>query len=207
MITKKYTTEDLVNTFINQVKKYKSYNLILAGGKTPVAFYKSLSDSNFKIPKNCILTDERVVEKGDSKSNEVTLNDSGIIKLLDESYVPILTDLKPEKEAERINKILNKDFSKNNICVLGMGKDGHIAGIMKNSNALTSENDFVYADNKAKSKKRLTITKKLIQDKCDIVFLIITKEKLKAFKKGLKQKDSPIKVLDGIKERVIVAIV
>ena len=118
--------EALMSLF-NELSKPVS-RIVLSGGSTPISFYEILSDkdiswSNYQI----LLSDERKVEVSSLLSNEGTIKTIINHHSFNSSFVSLL-----DEDAEsKLSAIESYD-----LCILGMGNDGHIASIFPNMSNL-----------------------------------------------------------------------
>jgi len=166
--------------------------LFLSGGSTPKELYKILaSEKKLKIGLSAIV-DERFGPKMHEGSNEKMIKDSGLFKYFKVFNIPIQTILigkdiestAREYEEKIIN--INKTY-KQKIAILGIGEDGHTAGI---SSGFKNSNKFVVSiDNfPSEYKQRITLTFKALEKLDKLILLVLGKEKLEAltkmFKKG-----------------------
>ena len=114
-------------SLFNELSKPVS-RIVLSGGSTPISFYEILSDkdiswSNYQI----LLSDERKVEVSSLLSNEGTIKTIINHHSFNSSFVSLL-----DEDAEsKLSAIESYD-----LCILGMGNDGHIASIFPNMSNL-----------------------------------------------------------------------
>ena len=134
----------LIRLFKAKIKKRgsKRFSFVLAGGKSPINLYKILSKDK-SIPWKKIdffFTDERYVNIHSKNSNikmcKKYLLDK--IKISKNQIYEIVTDkISVKKSVLDYENKIKKYFLKRNKCfnlmLLGLGKDGHIASLFKNS--------------------------------------------------------------------------
>ncbi len=132
---------DLAASILQIVADSQS-TLYLSGGKTPKELYKRLADSEIDggarfAPGAVGMVDERFGEKLHEKSNELMLKEAGLLRyfdMLNIAFYPILQTGTREDTAEAYDekiRSLNAVF-KRSIAVLGVGVDGHTAGVAPN---------------------------------------------------------------------------
>jgi 6-phosphogluconolactonase/glucosamine-6-phosphate isomerase/deaminase len=107
----------------------------LSGGKTPKGLYKNLAKDERIAPGAVGLVDERYGERFHANSNEKMLKESGLLRYLeivDIPFYPILRGgMSREETAEAYDvqmRLLQNTFVKH-VGILGIGADGHTAGI------------------------------------------------------------------------------
>ncbi len=132
----------LYDTLINNIKSNKKILLIVAGGSN-VPIIKAVFD---KLPDDLtsnidlILSDERYGSSDFKDSNFVKLQKAGF-NIKKAHFENILTN----QSIDESTRILENQFARGDkkaeviIALLGIGQDGHIAGILPNSKALNSE--------------------------------------------------------------------
>lgn len=108
--------------------------LYLSGGSTPKPLYETLAWEEKLNPGIVGLIDERYGEPLHNHSNEKMLILSGLIRyfsMLDIPYYPILRGVSLEETAKRYDNLYRSlgTVYRQSIGILGIGKDGHIAGI------------------------------------------------------------------------------
>ena len=209
-IIKKKNEKSLIREFlqifkreIDKKKKSKSrLSFVLTGGSSPINLYKKLAKSNIDWSNiDLFWGDERFVSNKSKNSNFKLANDLFIkkvkIKKQNLFYINTKTKNINQSSLEYQNKI--KRYFKNkkirfDICLLGMGNDGHVASIFPNTNILkksivspVTRGDF----------KRITIGLKVINNSKKIFLWLSKKSKTSIFKKlRLKGKKIPINNLN-----------
>ena len=210
-IIKKKNEKSLIREFlqifkreIDKKKKSKSrLSFVLTGGSSPVNLYKKLAKSNIDWSNiDLFWGDERFVSNKSKNSNFKMANDLFIkkVKIKKQNLFYINTKRKDinQSSVEYQNKI--KNYFKNkkikfDICLLGMGNDGHVASIFPNTNILKKKS-IVSPVNRGDF-KRITIGLKVINNSKKIFLWLSKKSKTSIFKKlRLKGKKIPINNLN-----------
>lgn len=109
--------------------------LFLSGGRTPKDMYHTLSEDKELSVGAVALVDERYGPKLHPNSNELMIKESGLLSYLEfinVSFHPILEESATREETakhyDETVRFLFNGFSKT-IAILGIGLDGHTAGI------------------------------------------------------------------------------
>ena len=210
-IIKKKNEKSLIKEFlqifkreIDKKKKSKSrLSFVLTGGSSPINLYKKLAKSNIDWSNiDLFWGDERFVSNKSKNSNFKMANDLFIkkVKIKKQNLFYINTKRKDinQSSVEYQNKI--KNYFKNkkikfDICLLGMGNDGHVASIFPNTNILKKKS-IVSPVNRGDF-KRITIGLKVINNSKKIFLWLSKKSKTSIFKKlRLKGKKIPINNLN-----------
>ena len=159
--------DDALLTLFNNLHQPIS-RIVLSGGSTPTSFYKRLSKTDIKWSNYEItLSDERDVEILDPLSNE------GSIKAIinNNSFNRSFISLVKEGAQSRLDLIKSYD-----LCILGMGNDGHIASIFPNmsnlSEALHHKSSLINLNDGYPDVSRLTMTLNEINKSKQIILLI-----------------------------------
>lgn len=196
--------EKLYKTLKDNLENNKKVLLIIAGGSN-IPILKAVFDLlEFELTSNIdiILSDERFGPSDYQESNFVKLIKYGFDKKK-ANFINILTN----QDIKTSTRLLEKEFvqksQKANIIIaqLGIGEDGHIAGILPNSKALDS-NDYV-VNFKVPDFERITLSFKALK-KIDIAIVAAYGAKKKKALKNLKNlklplNEMPSRILQEIK--------
>lgn len=188
--------------------------LFLSGGKTPEDLYRQLAkEARLKV-EAIAMVDERFGPPLHDKSNEKMIQDTGLLDYLEFQripFYPILTEaakyapngVNEYGKSMETREWLASEYSRwiyNNkfvlvkkIAILGIGKDGHTAGIAPNrenfTNPLFSKPLLVGSFNDPKSMEeggfgqRITLTFKALMGMGHLLVLAFGREKKEALKK------------------------
>lgn len=147
--------------------------LLLSGGRTPKDLYTSLAKEEAIIPGAVGMIDERFGLKFHENSNELMIRNTGFLRYLEMRDIPFYSILEQKKSisetATAYDDQLREFFSKyhKTIGILGIGIDGHTAGIpaldatfRSQHESLYSGTDVVsgYTDETGKYGERITMT-------------------------------------------------
>jgi len=195
-------------------------SVMLSGGSSPRLVYEALS--LYDLPWHNViigLVDDRWVEVGLTGSNETFLNDclfSG--KAKNAKFLGLKTkDATPYQAIDSIEKQISGIPKPFDICVMGMGLDGHTASWFPNSNGLISALDpknksSVVAVDATGCKvagehtDRISLTYSSVIQSRNIMLLIPGEEKAKVFQSSIKntQSNAPVKALLSASDRLTV---
>lgn len=125
------------------------------------------------------LTDERYGELGHKDSNWQQLEDSGF-SLNGAKLHPVIKDKDFQTTSDSYDRYIERELKRSDykIALFGMGADGHIAGILPNSEAHNAQS--YVASYETPQYKRITITKKAILELDEAVVFAIGKPKWRA---------------------------
>lgn len=149
--------------------------LYLSGGSTPQYLYATLAEEEQLIPGVVGLIDERYGIPMHAKSNERMILETGLLRYLsmrDIQYYPMLKGLPIGETADRYDELIRslQTVYPQSVGVLGIGNDGHTAGIAPNRNGdpdfknriFNKESDFTmvnwFDDTEGPFGKRVTMT-------------------------------------------------
>lgn len=180
-----------INSTLSFILKSNPKTIALSGGNTPSPVYKALFKKNLSKIK-FYQVDERYVPKNHPDSNFKMITKT----LKPKTFYYFDTSLPIKNSLAKYTKELPKKFD---ICILGIGPDGHIASLFPNSKALTSKAKTANSTtNHFAAKNRLTLTFKSILNSKNILILLHNKPKvLKELKNPTKtpQKFPALKLL------------
>lgn len=124
--------EDLVSILKTGIKTRGRASLIVSGGRTPLALFKQLSDTDLEWDKvDVTLADERWVNEDHDASNTSLVKNNLIQnKAAAARFVELKSDVEDANEgvnvAERNLASMSQPFD---ALILGMGEDGHTASL------------------------------------------------------------------------------
>ena len=210
-IIKKKNEKSLIREFIQILKREinkkrkskKRLSFVLTGGSSPINLYKKLAKSKINWSNiDLFWGDERFVSNKSKNSNFKMANDLFIkkVKINKQNIYYINTKKKDiyKSSLEYQNKI--KKYFKNkkisfDICLLGMGNDGHVASIFPNTNTIKKK--FIVSPINRDDFKRITIGLKIINNSKKIFLWLSKKSKTSQFKKlQFKGKEIPVNNLN-----------
>ncbi len=128
------TGTKLAKEFLYSVIDKKTV-LFLSGGSTPKNMYAAFAKESLLNPGAVAMVDERHGEPFHAASNQLMIKNTGLLEYLERKYIkfyPILTGKKDRitlaREYDETVRYLLHYFPKK-VAVLGIGGDGHTAGI------------------------------------------------------------------------------
>lgn len=184
--------------------------LLLSGGSSPDVLYELISKEQVLKPGAICLIDERYGFSLHNNSNEKMIKDTNLIAYINKEGIPFFGILKKDislkettSEYEKVITNLFKKFPRR-VAVMGIGEDGHTAGIKPNleydHNRLVSG----YED-KGIFGKRITLTFKALSQIERFIVLVFGQNKSKALREMLKsdnQKQIPAAFYSKVHDKV-----
>ena len=197
---------DLTEKLSEIVRKRRKASIALPGGTTPAPVFETLSHNPLPWKKVSVtLTDERWVSPEDPASNEWLIRDQLLKRRAAEAaFVPFKTGHAKAAGAvtvadRRLGPILPLD-----ICLLGMGPDGHIASLIPGAEgyeAAVAETNKkmtapIHALGAAGAPERLSLTLNCILASRRVILLFMGQEKLHMFNEAKEGRGAtPVKEL------------
>lgn len=173
------------------------YWVSLAGGTTPRALYQALAQQSDLDPGRLRLIwgDERFVPHDHAESNYRMVKES----LLDHLQVGLARPWSildtPEASAQEYEDWLRSKEGPAqgvDLCLLGMGDDGHTASLFPDTPALQEEQRFAVSNPVAKlDSQRLTLTYPYLELSREVVFLVTGANKARALREVLLEGKHP----------------
>jgi 6-phosphogluconolactonase/glucosamine-6-phosphate isomerase/deaminase len=177
----------VAESVLNQLKLGKKVLLFLTGGSSVVVganiaeILRKLENENLLQNLAVTLTDERYGPTDHFNSNFFQLNEKGF-SLPGAKIVSILVDEDRNITVEKFNKNLNEEFTEAEykIGLFGVGADGHTAGILPESPAVSAK-DLAFGYDTA-TFSRITMTMNAIKKLDEVVVWAQGKDKWKVLK-------------------------
>jgi 6-phosphogluconolactonase len=184
-------SELIANKLKSSIEINGEASLVLSGGNSPLKIYNELSNTNINWSSvNTTLVDDRLVEKNHPDSNQKLLFDNLIKNKANAlNFIPLSKD------------IIKKGFVQTpfDICLLGMGLDGHFASLfpdmVNDSNAFDLNKEPEILEISAHGDPfvpRITMNFPLILKSHLIILLVKGKEKERVLNLSYKDKSLPL---------------
>lgn len=176
--------------------------LYLSGGRTPKNLYAAMSQEDNLHPGAFAMVDERFGMPMHENSNEKMLRDSGLFRYMQMRnipFYPMLNSKSREEAAEDYDQTVRTFLAQyqKHIAILGVGMDGHTAGIpsqISNLKSQKSKPDWMkdlyeraknrmvidYDDSKGFYKERITMTFQGLSMMDLLIVLVFGRDKLPA---------------------------
>ena len=191
--------ELITKNLSSSIKKYQNASIAVPGGTSPIKIFNELSKQKLDWSKVQItLVDDRLVDPDNDQSNQKLIND----------YL-----LKNEAKKSKFIP-LNKNLNKGNnfkfpldVCLLGIGNDGHFASLfpnmINNTNMLDPKSKSSIDEVKANGNPfvpRISMNLPLILSSNVIILLIKGKLKQEVLREAYNNKNIPLYYL--LKHRI-----
>ena len=190
----------------------------LPGGRSIMGFLKYLLAKQNTIAKDIwksfrfFLVDERLVPNDDEQSNFRLLSENfyqpleekGLIS--SEQFFPFVREgMNREERLKRYRRTLENFGGNFDITLLGVGEDGHVAGLFPHHLSLAHSGDFflVYEESPKPPNGRMTSSRRLLQRSSCLMLFFLGEAKRPALEAYLNSEvaieDCPAKIVDEVR--------
>jgi 6-phosphogluconolactonase len=186
------------------LKKKKRFSFVLSGGNTPKSLYELMANSPLKETiewkrVDFFWGDERYVPFEDERNNarmayKILLNN---IPVSENQIHPMRTDISPDASVGDYEKMLRNYFEETgdrgfDLVLLGMGDDGHTLSLFPGTSVVHEDKAWIIAFYlKAQDMYRITLTKQLVNQSAQVLFITSGQGKSHALKEVLEGKYQP----------------
>ncbi len=199
--------DEILRIALDVVTKRKIFTFALSGGRTPKPLYQLLGgegDASYraKMPwpqVHLFWSDERPVPADHPDSNygmvrgamleKLSLTRKQVHRIRTEGLNPAQAAHEHQRELKDFftqNLMLRYDVPRFDLILLGMGPDGHVAGLFPNSEALRERRLLVTAPKPTPSgQQRITLTMPVINMASNVIVLVSGADKAEAVKTAL----------------------
>ena len=165
------------------IKEYlsKNKNIAISGGSTPIGLFNEvlkLINKNFEVKSRIFWVDERCVEPTSQESNYGTAFKKFLSKMNipQENIFRIKGEKNPQEEAQSYSEILNEELElvgnlpSFDLCLLGIGNDGHTASIFPHElDKLIKIDPCVVGTNPDSGQKRVSLSLNQINNSKEVI--------------------------------------
>lgn len=177
---------------LKSIKDNGCFNIVLAGGSSPLATYKILAKFDIDWSKwNVFFGDERCLAFDDKDRNHQMILQTGLLDNIKQVFViPSDNDLDDVAEIYAHTLLSYRPFD---LVILGMGPDGHTASLFPQGDWNENTDDVLVINNSPKPpKQRITLNKHVLQDTHQLLALISGQDKRLVYQQWLKGELFPI---------------
>lgn len=212
------TSKELENQLASQIaakldlaiKKNGKANLLVSGGTSPIGMFHLLSLKQIDWKNVTIgLVDERFVPNSSENSNERLVKENLMINEAKLSqFIPMVYELENEIENLAIANDSYKQFHQAiDVCVLGMGEDGHTASLFPNDkasqyNLLSDYISLVSTISPHEPRKRISCSKTMLLSS-DFIYVMLLGESKKLVLQQASANKLPISYFIETENKVI----
>lgn len=191
-------TEHLLNILSKALVKNGAAVMAVPGGSTPIPLFQELAKKKFNWEKvTFLLTDERWVDNSHTESNENLLR-THFLDTSGANFIPLKSKADSAKEGQKATeKRLEQIPFPTDICLLGMGEDGHIASLFPDAPELNqaldtnSKQRCIAVSPPSTPQERLSLTLSALLNTNQIILLIKGDKKRKIYLEA-KEAKNPI---------------
>jgi 6-phosphogluconolactonase len=170
-------TQDFKTVLFRMLQKHsgRRFNLMISGGSLQTCLdderYKRLDTMHW----NIYYTDERVDQGHLNYTASLPF-----INMLEAKVFRIESSLGMEEAVRRYSGMLNEILGEIDVCMLGIGGDGHICSLLPDTEYLDSDKYVIGIEgNFAVSRERITVTLKFLNEKVNEMYFVVPQNKIK----------------------------
>ncbi len=186
-------TKNLCDLLSSEFKE--PHNIMLSGGSTPYKVYNQIAQKNHILHPQCkiFLSDERCVAANSPKNNAYNLKP--MLKSFNRSdqFIAINTGLTPKDAASDFANKLSQ-ISTFHFGLLGIGTDGHTAGIFNYSETQSTDSNLTLYTKRPDNMNGVSVSSYLIK-RFERVIILATGENKREILNKLKE--APEKLIAG----------
>lgn len=166
--------------------------LLLSGGTSPDLLYRLIAKSKSLKPGAVALVDERFGQPMHPNSNERMITETGLVGYLNNEGIPFYKILKEgsmETATVQYEETIRNLFDKfpKKVAIMGIGADGHTAGIKPGLDYDHAKLVVSYDDKNGSFGKRITLTFDALSQIDEFIILVFGEEKREALEKMLQE--------------------
>jgi len=168
--------------------------LFLSGGTSPDLLYQLIARDKKLRPGAIALIDERYGLPMHENSNEKMIESTGLVRHLNNEGIPYFKILKEDNMdivAEQYEQTIQKLFKKfpKKLAVMGIGSDGHTAGIKPGLDYDHSRWVVAYDDINGPFGKRITLTFEALNEVNEFIIIVFGENKRAILEKMFQEQD------------------
>jgi 6-phosphogluconolactonase len=197
--------ERWVEAYAAAVAERGVFTVALSGGSTPKALHAILASESYKARVDwtrvhVFFGDERCVPPDHADSNYRMATETLLSKvpIPPDNVYRMMGEIDPAEAGDRYDQLLNEQFGEAgglDLCLLGLGDDGHTASLFPHTSALkeTTRNAVAHHVEKSTTGQswRLTLTAAFINRSREVMFLVAGASKAKALATVLEGERNP----------------
>lgn len=191
----KRLSSDIAQYLTAAISKNGKATILLSGGSTPGGVYRMLSETDLDWSKVIIgLVDERYVGPENDYSNHLLLKNTLLQNMAQGAvFIPMVSNLSDYVQNQQEIEAAYRIFTEPDVCLLGMGPDGHTASVFPNDpasqNALQNTTGNIYNTNApAHPTQRITCSANLLCRSKHLLLMLTGEQKLEVFEQAQKLK-------------------
>ena len=190
------TQEDPFLHIFNSIKKIDPKRIILAGGETPLPLYAKYFH---QLNSDCVISDERITDDISRLNQKKLSKHINKLKILD---LPKYKFLSKDQIVAIQDSLIN--FRGSELCILGMGLDGHYASIFPHMDISYTCNKgmFIYCSNQITGESRFSLTPSFLEQSQNIFFILKGNEKVEQLLTFLSNHDENIPIVRFFKHNL-----